>query len=94
MLCAVTRVQVVVEGLSYSTDFNQAAAHPIKLSLPSQLVYSPHDYSWSQPVASYEQFARELDVRWGAAVNGSAVWLGDYPSMPRMLLHATYLVTR
>ena len=55
MTSRVTRVQIVVEGLQYSTDFSRAAARPIILAQPSQLVYSPHDYEWSQPVVSYDQ---------------------------------------
>ena len=50
-----TRVQIVVEGLQYSTDFSRAAARPIILAQPSQLVYSPHDYEWSQTVVSHDQ---------------------------------------
>ena len=40
---------IVVDSLAYSTDFSRVSASPLKLPVPGRLVYSAHDYSWSQP---------------------------------------------
>ena len=85
VLAANAALLVFVEGLSYSTDLHQVAQHPIALAVANRLVYSPHDYSWSQTAVSYNDLRNKLDAAWGfiVASNASAsiaapLWLGEF----------------
>jgi endoglucanase len=55
---------IMVEGVSYSTDLSRVGALPVKLAVPHQLVYSPHEYGFHRPSdASYEALHERLDKR-------------------------------
>ena len=59
----------VVDSLAYSTDFSGVYNIPIALPVPHRLVYSAHDYSWSQQgVGSEAQLHALLGDRWGYLV--------------------------
>jgi endoglucanase len=72
---------IMVEGVSYSLDFAGATSLPVRLALPNRLVYSPHNYGWSQPVPqSYEEFKHYLDKNWGWLRTGdhaAPIWIGE-----------------
>jgi len=56
---------IVVDGLDYSTNFLNVADHPIQLPVADRLVYSAHDYSWSQSVGSQQELNQLLGKHWG-----------------------------
>jgi len=72
---------IIVDGLDYSTNFKDLAAHPI--SLPN-LVYSAHDYDWSQKTTSYTELEALLDEQWGflfktdGAAFQAPVWVSEF----------------
>lgn len=72
---------IMVEGTKYSLDFAGAASQPVHLTVPNRLVYSPHNYGWSQPVPqSYEEFKQHLDKDWGWLHTGdhaTPIWIGE-----------------
>jgi endoglucanase len=72
---------VMVEGTKYSLDFAGAKNLPVHLFVPNRLVYSPHNYGWSQPTPqSYEAFKQHLDQDWGWLRSGdhaAPIWLGE-----------------
>lgn len=72
---------IMVEGTKYSLDFSGATALPIHLAVEHRLVYSPHNYGWSQKVPqSYEEFKQHLDQDWGWLRSGpkaAPIWLGE-----------------
>lgn len=47
---------IIVEGLDFATNLRDVARHPLQLSIPNRLVYSAHDYSWSQVSPTYSLF--------------------------------------
>ena len=63
VLAANRRLLVAVEGLQYAADLRGAARRPIRLRRPHRLVYSAHDYSWTQ--SSTVRLRRVLGRRWG-----------------------------
>ena len=86
---------IIVEGLDHiGNDFywwggNLAATsqYPIRLSVPTQLVYSPHDYCdsvYSQPWFSDPSYPANLpavwDPHWGYLVkrNIAPIWIGEF----------------
>lgn len=73
---------IMVEGVSYSTDLSRVGALPVKLAVPHQLVYSPHEYGFHRPSdASYEALHERLDKRWGYLEDGpdpAPMWLGEF----------------
>jgi endoglucanase len=74
---------IIVEGIDYSTNLKDVKNAPIKLAVANRLVYSPHDYSWSQPLSSYAQFSKLLDNSWGYIVTEgqpytAPLWLGEF----------------
>jgi endoglucanase len=72
---------IMVEGVGYSLDFAGATGLPVRLTVPNRLVYSPHNYGWSQPVPqSYEEFKKHLDKNWGWLHTGdhaAPIWIGE-----------------
>mmetsp|Transcript_38938 Transcript_38938/g.70894 ORF Transcript_38938/g.70894 Transcript_38938/m.70894 type:complete len:414 (-) Transcript_38938:59-1300(-) len=72
---------LVVDGLDYSTNFDGVPDCPIPLP---NLVYSAHDYAWTQPPESYEELANLLDIKWGylfkseGAVYQAPVWVSEF----------------
>jgi len=74
---------IIVDGPDYSTDFTGVVQHPIKLSVPHRLVYSTHDYSWSQPSMTKEQLHAHLDSRWGYLLEEgkpytAPIWVSEF----------------
>lgn len=74
---------IVVDSLSYSTDFTGVYNNPIKLPVSGRLVYSAHDYSWSQQKSSQNALHEYLGDRWGylLAQNKSytaPVWVSEF----------------
>jgi endoglucanase len=74
---------IIVEGLSYATDLSGASTFPIKLSKDHKLVYSAHDYSWSQTASSYYQFESMMNQKWGYLISENKpytapVWVGEF----------------
>lgn len=73
-----------VESIDYSTNFVDVRQYPLTFNLPNRLVYSAHDYSWSQSTAiTYAQLARTLDQQWGYLVTENQsytapLWLGEF----------------
>lgn len=78
---------IIVEGLSYATWLGDIEKSPLTLSVPNKLVYSSHDYSWSQNgVNTYDDFKTEMDRKWGFILletnkEGSLpapIWMGEF----------------
>lgn len=59
------RLLIAVEGLRYAADLRGVARRPIRLSRPHRLVYSAHDYAWTQTAGSPAHLRRVLGRRWG-----------------------------
>ena len=74
---------IVVDGLSYSTDLTGAYDAPLTLPVANRLVYSAHDYSWSQYVGSEAALHALLGQRWGFLVAQgepftAPVWVSEW----------------
>jgi endoglucanase len=71
----------MVEGPEYSLRLEDFGRLPVRLSIPHRLVYSPHNYGWSQKVPqNYEEFKKALDHQWGYLLSGEGatpIWLGE-----------------
>lgn len=72
-----------IESIDYSTNFKDVRKYPITFNVPNRLVYSAHDYSWSQSATSYTQLAKILDEQWGYLLTENQtytapVWLGEF----------------
>ena len=65
---------IVVDSLSYSTDFTDVRSAPIVLGTSRRLVYSAHDYSWSQKVSSESDLHKYLESRWGYLAQSDKAW--------------------
>lgn len=74
VLAANPRLLVLVEGLFYSTDLTGAAGRPIVLHHPGHLVYSVHDYPWTQVAHSPGALASRLGTLWGWLVTQNQPW--------------------
>jgi endoglucanase len=72
---------IFVEGTSYSLNFDEAGRLSVHLAVAHRLVYSPHNYAWSQALPqSYEEFKAYLDRRWGylhVGENATPIWIGE-----------------
>ncbi|MDR3724803.1 MAG: cellulase family glycosylhydrolase [Terracidiphilus sp.] len=77
-----SKLLIIVEGPSYSTNLRDVAAFPIRLNVENRLVYSPHDYGMSQkPPRSYEELKDHLDRQWGYLLHASPatpLWVGEF----------------
>lgn len=75
---------IILEGLSYSTDFTGLYTNPLALSVPGRLVYSPHDYAWfHNGLTSYADLKTALGNKWGfLLVQGkpytAPVWVAEF----------------
>lgn len=74
---------IIVEGLNYATDLRAAYSHPITLSVANRLVYSAHDYSWSFPAVTYDEYQTIMGDQWGYLVTQNRpftapVWVGEF----------------
>ncbi len=79
---------IVVEGVAFGRILTDAKTRPIQLSVPGRLVYSSHDYPWSQRkgldahVDSYEELRDSCDGFWGYLLEEgqpwtAPVWVGE-----------------
>lgn|GEM_PF-351239 len=79
---------IFVEGVAFGRILQDAGTRPIQLSVPGRLVYSSHDYPWSQrngldsEVSSYEELRDSCDRLWGYLLEEgkpttAPVWLGE-----------------
>jgi endoglucanase len=72
---------IIVEGTKYALDFAAVATLPVRLAVDHRLIYSPHNYGWSQKVPqSYEELQQKLDKDWGWLRSGpqaAPIWLGE-----------------
>lgn len=72
---------IMVEGPEYSLRLEDFGRLPVQLSIPHRLVYSPHNYGWSQKVPqNYEEFKKAIDHQWGyllAGENATPIWVGE-----------------
>jgi hypothetical protein len=57
------RLLIAVEGLRYGADLRGVARVPIRLDRSHRLVYSAHDYAWTQ--STQARLRRVLGRRWG-----------------------------
>eukprot|EP01012_Entosiphon_sulcatum_P042922 TRINITY_DN5705_c0_g1_i1.p1 TRINITY_DN5705_c0_g1~~TRINITY_DN5705_c0_g1_i1.p1 ORF type:complete len:370 (+),score=62.63 TRINITY_DN5705_c0_g1_i1:1105-2214(+) len=74
---------IIVEGLNYATQLRDVYNSPVVLYTPNRVVYSAHDYSWSQPDLSYADFQKLMGDEWGYIVSQNhsftaPLWLGEF----------------
>jgi aryl-phospho-beta-D-glucosidase BglC (GH1 family) len=73
---------IICEGLNYAGDLTGVATHPVQLAQPNKVVYSMHDYSWSDHPANQSQSAyfQQLNKNGGYLLTeGKApVWVGEF----------------
>jgi endoglucanase len=86
---------ILVEGIEkydslgywWGGELSGAAAHPVTLSVPNQLVYSPHDYpaslypqSWFSDPSYPANLPSVWDTHWGylAKNNTAPILLGEF----------------
>jgi endoglucanase len=75
---------VVVEGTGYATQLRGVATRPVRLSAPHRLVYSAHDYAWSDRAATTPAtLRRSLNHAWGWLLaphrpHTTPVWVGEF----------------
>ena len=67
---------IVLDNIAYSTDFRDLYKNPIVLPVSNRLVYSAHDYGWSQPQnqSTKEELFEYLGARWGYLVKQNEVY--------------------
>src|SRR5260370_35150582 len=70
------------EGLNYAGDLTGVASHPVRLAKPGKVVYSMHDYSWSNHPAGQTQAAsiQQMTTTGGYLLNQgiAPVWVGAF----------------
>jgi endoglucanase len=91
---------ITVEGISdwrndsgtivsdwWGGNLQAVATHPVALSVPDRLVYSPHDYgphefqqSWFNSSTTYASLTGVWDTNWGyiAKQNIAPIWVGEF----------------
>jgi endoglucanase len=75
---------IVVEPISYATDFTGHYWDPIVLPVEGRLVLSPHDYSWFHSrIDTYDDLATDLGNWWGFLIVQdmpftAPVWVGEF----------------
>lgn len=71
-------VLVIIEGLDYALQLRDARFHQPSLIVPNKMVWSLHDYSWSQSARNYNDWKAIMDDNWGflLEVSGVCVWCG------------------
>jgi len=77
-------ILVLVEGIEYAGNLEGARSHPIKLSEPSQLVYSGHMYPfWWDSSLAYPKFKQRMHDRQTFVTEpgqsySAAYWMGEF----------------
>ena len=76
-------------GQFYSVDFSNVYYIPLTLPQAGRLVYSMHDYSWSQHSTSEETLHSLLGYRWGFLVTHgqpftAPVWVSEFGEFPAL----------
>jgi endoglucanase len=73
---------IICEGLNYAGDLTGVASHPVKLNEPNKVVYSMHDYSWSDHPANQTQAAyiQQMNTNGGYLLTEgiAPVWIGEF----------------
>jgi hypothetical protein len=73
---------IICEGLNYAGDLTGVASHPVQLAKPGKVVYSMHDYSWSDHPAGQTQAAyiQQMTTNGGYLLNQgiAPVWVGEF----------------
>ena len=83
VLAANPELLIVVDNVNYSTDFIAVKKHgPPALDVPRRLVWSAHDYSWSQHVSA-GGLAAHLDTQWGFLLEANKsytapIWASEF----------------
>jgi len=64
---------------AYAGDLAPVVALPVKLSVPAKVVYSLHEYAWSEVKVSKDLLIPRLNKTWGFLVAGNVapVWIGE-----------------
>jgi len=77
---------IICEGLNYAGDLTGVASHPVQLAKPGKVVYSMHDYSWSDHPAGQTQAAyiQQMTTNGGYLLNQgiAPVWVGEFGRTP------------
>jgi endoglucanase len=73
---------IMCEGLNYAGDLTGVASHRIQLTEPNKVVYSMHDYSWSDHPANQTQaeYIAQMNKNGGYILteNIAPVWVGEF----------------
>ena len=74
---------VIVEGVNYATELRGARVHPVRLARAHRLVYSVHDYSFTDGPVSGGELRAALGARWGWLVTTgkwytTPVWVAEF----------------
>ena len=73
---------IMCEGLNYAGDLTGVASHRIQLTEPNKVVYSMHDYSWSDHPANQTQaeYIAQMNKNGGYLLTGGTapVWVGEF----------------
>lgn len=82
---------VAVEGVNYATDLRGAASRPVRLAAAHHLLYSAHDYAYTQRAATGYRLRADLGAWWGWLLTQgrswtTPVWVGEFgtwhPGLP------------
>ena len=73
---------IICEGLNYAGDLTGVASHPVRLAKPGKVVYSMHDYSWSNHPNGQSQsdYIQQMTKNGGYILNQgiAPVWVGEF----------------
>jgi len=73
---------IICEGLNYAGDLTGVASHRVQLTEPNKVVYSMHDYSWSNHPNGQSQAAyiQQMTANGGYLLNQgiAPVWVGEF----------------
>lgn len=72
---------IFVEGIDYALDLRGIARLPVKLDVPNRLVYSAHDYPFSQKgIRSYDEYLRAVQSKWAflRRESDAPLWIGEF----------------
>ena len=94
---------IFVDGLEYSTNLRDVYNHPISFNIVNRLVYSAHNYEWSQDsltANNYDLLHALLGNSWGYLIEeGKAytapVWVSEigisHSGDPQKVMFSKYL---
>ena len=91
MLHANPALLIAVEGVNYATDLRGVAVRPVRLAVAGHLIYSVHDYAFTDNASTADGLRADLGSRWGWVLTQgqswtAPVWLGEFgtwhPGLP------------